>query len=111
MTRTPLPRQYQTIQPYKVTDEMREKYNGLREEDEVLIESEMTYGNGIGVEPDGYMITKKVSIISQEKIDENCDCESNQALRRYSTTKATCGPQHEIIQCQECKEVIFESEM
>lgn len=88
--------------PRLVTDSMREEYSALDEQDKVLLEVKHTSGNGRGVEPYGYKLTKLKTIIERS---HQCECGSLQAIYEYSSGKATCSPSSKKVTCNQCGRV------
>lgn len=72
----------------------------------VVLESQYTHGDGIGVEPYGYLQTKYVAI---EKVDEPCDrCGHDEVIHtRSSDRTGVAGSMKKV--CNRCKQTIEEA--
>lgn len=91
--------------PRTVTEGLREEYGALHPEDKVLLEAEQTHGNGRGVAPYGYQVTKKKTI---KELDEPCRCGNEEAIYVYSSGRATCSPRSVRETCNACGETLRE---
>lgn len=85
--------------PTIIDDEMREQYPALGEQDLVLLECDQTHGEGYGVEPYGYQLTHLKTI---HRLEEECDCGSNESIYEYSGGRATCSPASVNVTCNKC---------